>query len=293
MDASTLDLAYVRSHPDNLARLLEHQRIRMTPVTGGDICHAHRLTLDDGTDLFAKTLEPAPPGMFPAEAAGLRWLAEADAVRLPEVIAVTDDLLALEWIEPGHPTPAGMTAFGRDLARLHRAGADNFGAPWPAYVGPLQADNTPKPTWPDYYAENRVRPALRTAVDHGHISRDDARVIDDVLDKMPALTGDPEPPSRLHGDLWSGNLHCASDGEVFLIDPSAYGGHREVDLAMLHLFGAPQLDLIVAAYHDEFPLASDWRDRIALYQLHPLVVHAALFGGTYGPRAAATAHHYR
>ena len=74
------------------------------------------------------------------------------------------------------------------------------------------------------------------------------------------------------------------DGRPWLIDPSAYGGHREVDLAMLRLFGAPSED-VFDAYLDVGPLADGWEERIGLYQLLPLLVHALLFGGSY--RAAA------
>src|SRR2546430_6664921 len=101
----------------------------MTPVPGGDICEAQRLTLDDGSDLFAKTLENAPAGLFEAEAAGLRWLAEAGAVPVPEVIAYADDLLVMEWIAPGAPTVEGMTEFGPQLARLLALGPDGLRAP--------------------------------------------------------------------------------------------------------------------------------------------------------------------
>jgi fructosamine-3-kinase len=106
-----------------------------------------------------------------------------------------------------------------------------------------------------------------------------------------ALTGPPEPPSRLHGDLWSGNVLWSPDG-VVLVDPAAHGGHRETDLAMLALFGLPHLDRVVAAYDEAWPLAEGWRDRVGLHQLHPLLVHAALFGGGYAARAADLARGY-
>jgi fructosamine-3-kinase len=281
-----VDLGYLRAHPDNLPRLLEHQRIRTTPVPGGSICTAERLTLDDGTDLFAKTLTGAPPDFFTAEAAGLRWLREASAVPVPDVVAATGELLVLEWVAPGAPSPAAAEAFGRGLAELHRSGADAFGAPWPGYIGSLPLDNTAAPAWPEFYAERRVRPYLRAAVDRGHLSPADAAVIDRAVAAADAPT---EPPARLHGDLWSGNLHWAADGRVWLVDPAAHGGHRETDLAMLTLFGAPQSERILAAYDEVYPLADGWRDRAGLHQLHPLLVHAVLFGGGYGARAAALA----
>ncbi|GAA1678738.1 fructosamine kinase family protein [Fodinicola feengrottensis] len=287
-----IDLAYVRAHGGTLSRLIEHQRIRMTPVPGGDICVAQRLTLDDGADLFAKTLENAPPGLFAAEAAGLRWLAEPRAVPVPEVIAVADDLLVLEWIPPGRPTAESAATFGRQLAQLHAAGADSFGAPWPGYVGSLPVSNEPADDWPTFYAQRRIQPALRLAVDRHRIGPADVASVEKLLDRLAEVAGPAEPPARIHGDLWAGNVHCGQDGTIWLIDPAAYGGHRETDLAMLTLFSPPHLDRVLSAYAEQRPLADGWRDRLALHQIHPLVVHAALFGGGYGARAGEHARLY-
>ena len=110
-----------------------------------------------------------------------------------------------------------------------------------------------------------------------------------MCERIDDLAGPAEPPARLHGDLWRGNVLWAADGRVWLIDPAAHGGHRETDLAMLHLFGCPHLDRVVAAYDEAAPLAAGWRERVALHQLFPLLVHTVLFGGGYGGQAAAAA----
>ena len=139
-----MDLAYLRAHPEHLPTFLTHQRIRETPVTGGSICQARRLTLEDGASVFAKSMEAgAPPDFFATEAKGLRWLAEAGGAPVPEVIADLPQLLVLEWIDPGEPDPAAAERFGRELAVTHRAGAETFGAPWPGFIGSLPQDNTP------------------------------------------------------------------------------------------------------------------------------------------------------
>ncbi len=159
-----MDLAYLRAHPGQLPAFLTHQRIRETPVPGGDICAASRLTLDDGTSLFTKTWpeqaeSPVPAGFFAAEAAGLRWLAEAGAVPVPEVLVALPGMLALEWIEPGPAEPAAAERLGRDLAALHRAGAPAFGADWPGFIGALPQDNTPATgPWADWFARTRLLP---------------------------------------------------------------------------------------------------------------------------------------
>lgn len=282
-----MDLAYLRAHPDHLPIFLKHQRIRETPVSGGDICTAYRLTLDDGNSVFAKSWpeharSPRPDGFFAAEAAGLRWLREAGAVPVPEVIVDLPDLLALEWVDPGEPTVEAAERFGRELAALHRAGAPAFGADWPGFIGTLPQDNTPSPgPWSAWFAETRLLPYLRRSADNRSLSAADVALVEQVISRIDRYGGD-EPPSRIHGDLWPGNVLWAADGRAWLVDPAAHGGHRETDLAQLALFGgAPHLALIVSAYQEVWPLADGWQARVPLHQLHLLLVHTALFGAAY------------
>ncbi len=287
-----MDLAYLRAHPHQLATLLTHQRIRETPVPGGSICAASRLTLDDGTSLFAKSWAgpgPVPEGLFAAEAAGLRWLRDAGAVAVPEVISVGEELLAMEWVEPGAPSAAAAERFGRELAALHRSGAPAVGAPWPGYIGRLPQDNTQRPgPWSRWFADHRLAPHLRTSADRGALSDADVRLVERVLSAIDRYGGD-EPPARIHGDLWPGNLLWTGE-RVWLVDPAAHGGHRETDLATLTLFGgAPFLDRILAAYQEVWPLPPGWVERRPVHQLHLLLVHTALFGAAYRQAVVETA----
>lgn len=284
---AVMDLAYLRAHPSHLPTFLTHQRIRETPVAGGDICAASRLTLDDGHSIFAKTWperagRPVPEGFFATEAAGLRWLREADAVAVPEVLVALPELLALEWVEPGEPTAEAAERFGRELAGLHRAGAPAFGADWPGFIGALPADNTPDPgPWSSWFARCRLLPYLRRSVDGGALSGAEVALVEEVVNRIGEFGGD-EPPARVHGDLWPGNVLWGADDRAWLVDPAAHGGHRETDLAQLALFGgAPHLDRILAAYAEAWPPADGWRDRVPLHQLHLLLVHTALFGAAY------------
>ncbi len=243
----------------------------------------------------AGTGQAAPDEMaaaFAAEANGLRWLAAADAVPVPEVLAVTEAALVISMIPPGHATPSAAFRFGTELARLHAAGSEDFGAPWRGFIASLPLDNTPGPPgqptgaapnwppWPQWYANRRLLPYLRQALDSGALRPEDGRLVEAVLDRIDSLAGPAEPPSRIHGDCWAGNVLWSGD-RGWLIDPAAHGGHRETDLAMLALFGAPHLDRILAGYNDTTPLAAGWRSRVPLHQLHPLLVHACLFGASY------------
>ncbi|NUR90258.1 MAG: phosphotransferase [Nonomuraea sp.] len=229
-----------------------------------------RAVLEDGRDVFVKT-----GADFGSEAAGLRWLAES-GMPVPEVISADGDQLVLEWVDEDRPTGESAERFGRDLARMHRAGADAFGAPWPGFIADLPMDNAPEDDWPTFYATRRILPFVRQAA----LPSADTRLIDRAVDRFHEVAGPEEPPARIHGDLWSGNLLWSGGGGV-LVDPAAHGGHRETDLAMLALFGAPYLERILAAYDAEFPLADGWRERVPLHQLHPLLVHVVLFGGSY------------
>lgn len=263
--------------------------VSTTPVAGGDICTATRLRLTDGRGAIIKTRPHAPEGFFEREAEGLRWLAEAGGVKVPHVLAVADDCLVLDWVEPSKPTPDVAERFGRALASTHLSGADAFGGPRDGFVGLAPLPNRTLPAWPEFFASRRVMPYVRAAVDRGSLTTDEAATIEAAMRRIHDLAGPEEAPSRLHGDLWSGNIVWGADGDVWVIDPAAHGGHRESDLAMLSLFGAPHLQRILDAYDEAASLADGWRDRQALHQLHPLLVHSVLFGGTYGARAAAAA----
>jgi fructosamine-3-kinase len=246
------------------------------------------VTLADGREAFVKTRADASPGEYAAEAAGLKWLAEPGAVRTPRVLEVAEDYLALEWVERGRLQATGVEELGRGLAQTHGAGAPRFGdfraAGAPARFGSLGLPNDPTDDWPSFYAERRLRPLARIARARDALAPAGIDAVERVCERIAELTGPPEPPARLHGDLWSGNVMAGADGRAWLIDPSAYGGHREVDLAMLRLFGAPSEGLF-DAYLRLAPLADGWEERVGLYQLLPLLVHALLFGGSY--RAAA------
>ena len=264
------------------------------PVAGGDINEAYRVRLADGREAFVKTRPDPGPGEYVAEAAGLEWLAQAGGLPTPAVLAVEETFLALAWVDGGALDGAGEEELGRGLALMHRAGAPCFGGVGDggvARLGSLSLPNDPAADWATFYAERRLAPLARAARDRGALSAAGSLTVERVCERLPGLVGDAEPPARLHGDLWSGNVMAGADGRPWLIDPSAYGGHREVDLAMLRLFGGPG-ERTFAAYEEATPLADGWEGRVALYQLLPLLVHAALFGGGYGAAAERAAERY-
>ncbi|TNM69071.1 fructosamine kinase [Streptomyces sp. NP160] len=262
----------------------------------------HQLAGSATDDPFVKSRASAPEGFFAVEAAGLAWLAEAvpaGGVPVPPVLEVTRERIVLPRLQQVPPTPGAAERFGRQLAATHAAGAPHHGSPpagWDddGWIGTARLPHAPGATaapggWGAFFARLRLAPHLAAARDAGALDDDDARVLERLCARLEeGAWDDGRPPSRLHGDLWSGNALWTAEG-VVLVDPAAHGGHAETDLGMLALFGLPHLERVLASYDEAAPLADGWRERVRLHQVHPLLVHAQLFGGSYGAAAGRAA----
>lgn len=263
-----------------------------------------------------------PQADLVGEAAGLRWLGEAEAdggLVCSRVVRADAHFLMEERIDEGAPTREKARLAGAALARTHAAGASWYGCPPPGWRGdgyvigrsltPVVPDEPAESTgWGALCAEWRVTPHVRTIRDDGLVGASEVRLLSHVADRMAAGDFDsPEPElvcsrghrcSRIHGDLWAGNLLWAADGSraastgAALIDPMASGGHAETDLAMLQLFGCAYLDDIIAAYNEVSPLADGWRERVGIHQLVPVLLHCVLFGESYVGLALSIAQRY-
>jgi fructosamine-3-kinase len=256
--------------------------------------------MTDLGDRFVKRRPDAPAGFFEVEAAGLRWLAVPGGAGVAEPLDVSPGRLTTARLDIVPPTGAAADDFGRRLAVTHDAGARHFGVPpdgWDGdgFIGTIGLPHAMEPlkSWGEFYANLRLRPYLRTAYHHGTIDGHQLQVFERVCTRLEAGEYDDpsDEPCRIHGDLWSGNVVWATGG-VHLIDPAAHGGHRETDLAMLGLFGLPQLERVLRAYDEAHPLTDGWRDRVGLHRLHPLLTHVVMFGGSYVAQAIAMAHKY-
>lgn len=247
-------------------------------ATGGCIGEAFTLRFADGGRAFLKTYPQLPEEVVVREAEGLRWLAQAGA-RVPQVLTVGDGYLLLELVVVS-AVRAHPEQLGRELAALHRFGAPGFGLPTPNYLARLRQDNRPAPQWADFYRDRRLEPLLQRAAERGLVSAALRRGFDRLYERLDQLVGPPEPPARLHGDLWGGNCIVDQHGQAWLIDPAVYGGHREIDLAMMRLFGGFSARTF-SAYAEAFPLAPGHEQRVPLYQLYPLLAHLVMFGEGY------------
>ena len=215
-----------------------------------------------------------------------------------EVVDTGPHHLDLAFVAEAPPSREHAEQLGRGLAVTHAAGAPAFDIGPPGWAGdgwlgplsqPLPLPLGSWPSWGEFLATARIAPLVRLGRDRGVLGAGDAT----VLDRFAATVADGrfdtgEPPARLHGDLWSGNVLWSASGAV-LIDPAAHGGHREADLAMLALFGCPHLAQLLSAYDELAPLSEGWRGRVLLHQVHPLLLHAVLFGGSYTDQAVSAA----
>ncbi len=264
---------------ERVAVAVDSEVVAAVRVGGGDVAESFRIALADGRTVFAKTHLAPPPGFFQTEAAGLAWLRAPGVVDVPEVLAVEDGLLVLEWIAEGRPFATTEAQLGRALAELHLSGAPCFGREDGRPTGSRRLPNDPCTSWAEFYAVGRLVPLARLWRDAA-LPPATADRLERVADRLVEIGGPPEPPARLHGDLWAGNRLVDARGRSWLIDPAAHGGHREFDLAMMRLFGGFGADCH-EAYAQCHPLDSGWPGRVPLHQLAPLAVHAIKFGGGY------------
>jgi len=287
----------VRSdHPSLLDELGYGKPLGLVPVGGGCIADAAVATFANGAQAFVKQAprghEPLAADMFECEAQGLRTLAGANAIRVPKVLAVDKDALVLELIQGAQKRRDFAEHFGRRFAALHQHrgracgfGRDNYIGTSRQFNKPLAGawDSLEDPAgsgWPEFFLERRLHAQARLAASKGR-GHQLGRLLDRAEAHIVELLGEAiEPPSLLHGDLWSGNYIVDDLGEACLIDPAVYFGHREADLAMTRLFGGFEA-AFYGAYYESAPLAPGHEERQKIYQLYHVLNHFNLFGGGY------------
>lgn len=253
-----------------------------TRLGGGDFADSRCLTLSDKRRVFLKTHKKPPPNFFSTEATGLTWLHNTRTVPIPEVLWVSDTPpgLALQWIQEGPRVASGEQQLGVQLAELHQTPFECFGRPDQRTTGSLALPNTPSSDWVTFYRDQRLIPLIQLSEDRNALPKNTQRLLATLCDSLDQFAPPAAKPSLVHGDLWAGNRIVDGDGLSWLIDPAAHGNHREFDLAMMRLFGGYGEDCY-AAYQEHTPLDAGWQDRVPLFQLAPLIVHAIKFGGHY------------
>jgi protein-ribulosamine 3-kinase len=227
-----------------------------------------------------KVSEKPSSDILRQEVIGLDALRQTGTFVIPEVICQgkTDQhqFLVMKFIESGSPN---WISFGEQLAKLHQHTTDSFGWQSDNFIASLEQRNRQHTNWTVFYIQERIAPQLKLAKQKGHLQNISFKALDRMENWMHANCPESKP-ALLHGDLWNGNALFDKHGNPALIDPSVYYGSREMDLAMMQLFGGFPQD-VFDAYQATYPLDPEQKERVALYQLYPLLVHLNLFGKSY------------
>ena len=257
--------------------------LNSSSISGGSINDAYRLETTEGQFFLKVNSAVRYPGMFDKEAMGLRLLSEHSSFTIPKPIVVQQlgakQIMVMDWVEQGSPTEDFSEQFGRYLSEMHLCSNPRFGLDHSNYIGSLNQSNEAEQSWEAFYWNQRIAPQIRLATDSGLVTQSMRLGFENFRKELSSIFP-TELPALLHGDLWSGNYGVDSDGSPVIFDPAVYYGHREMDLAMMKLFGGFN-DSIFETYHAYQPLEPGWEERIPIGQLYPLMVHVNLFGSSY------------
>jgi protein-ribulosamine 3-kinase len=256
--------------------------LRYLPLSGGSIHHAERIETNVGT-FFVKHNHASHYENFVAEVDGLECLRKTQTLRVPQTILVAcasgTAFLVLEYLDTHPPAKNFWERFGESLAALHRHRAEQFGYERHNFIGALVQHNTPHSSWSEFFIAERLSPMIARAYQSGLLSAHERARLERLFPMLEQFCPD-EPPALLHGDLWSGNFLSGPHGLPVVFDPAVYFGHREAEIAFMHLFGGFH-ERLFQAYHAAFPLAPNWQARMDVFNLYPLLVHLNLFGRSY------------
>lgn len=284
--------------PSQITKQLKEEHnidiVSFTSVTGGCINSCFKINTSLKSFFLKWNDALRFPNMFENEAKGLRLLAEHSLFTIPVVfnVGTTKEIswLLMEYIESSSPSYNFWQKLAEKLAHLHQNSSSSFGLNHSNYIGSLKQSNTQMTDWSDFFITQRIIPQLKRAIDSGKLDGKIQINFEKLFTSLPNLIP-KEPPSLLHGDLWSGNLHANVDGDPCLFDPAVYYGHREMELAFTTLFGGFD-KVFYETYQQSFPLDPDFESRIPIYNLYPLLVHVNLFGGGYANQVTQIMNNY-
>jgi fructosamine-3-kinase len=254
----------------------------ISPISGGDISNAFLVKTQSAENLFIKANKVELYPMFVEEAIGLAEIESSCPFSTPKVLAhgktATESYLALEYLEPSAKSELFWQQLGEELAQVHSKTSDSFGFESNNFIGSLPQYNSKASTWAEFFVELRLEFQVKLAFDHKLLSKNHLRKFNALYNELESIFP-REKPSLVHGDLWSGNVHC-SNNNAFVIDPAVYYGHREMDLAFSLMFGGFS-PIFYESYESQLPLEKGFGKRVEFYNLYPTLVHLNLFGKSY------------
>ncbi len=250
---------------------------------GGSLSESRLLVTKEGTYYFLK-LDGEKTGILPAEAHGLNELKHHSSFRIPQVIAVEDDFLITEYIEPGKPHGDFFSDFAQKLANMHRFQGNSFGWPATNFIGTSRQLNHiyQDQTWAHFFVHARIKPQI-TWLKQKEIWPKKLWELEEelFLTIFKSLTEVTDTSaSLLHGDLWSGNFLCDRNNQCVLIDPACYFGHHEAELSIARLFGGFPQEFF-DTYYKQLPKSPGYETRFKIYCLYHLLNHVNIFGSAY------------
>ena len=263
----------------NIALQNDLKLTEASALAGGDINEVFLLKFEERELVVKINSAEDFPGMFDAEAKGLQLLRDSKSFIVPEVFRVGEigkySYLMMEYLGHGKKSLDFWENFGQNLAKLHKVTNTNFGLDHDNYIGSLPQSNKISTSASQFYVEQRLQPQFKKAIDNGFNINEVDRFYKNIYQEIPE-----EKPALIHGDLWSGNYLTTCNGHPALIDPAIAFAPREMDIAMMKLFGGFSED-VYKIYNSVFPLELGWEDRVSTWQLYYLLVHLNLFGSNY------------
>lgn len=270
--------------------------ISQVPVAGGDTSQSYCVKSFGGQKYFVKVNRcPESFEMFKSEVLGLAILGFSKVIRVPKVVWRTEKAsdvacLILEYIPRGRTSAIFWERLGQGLANLHGNTSSTFGFSHNNFIGTIRQNNKRHESWSAFYANERLTPQMKMAIDNGRMQGSDSKRLERLCARLDTICPN-EVPALIHGDFWSGNVLCSEEGEPVLVDPSAYFGHREMDLAMAQLFGRFD-DSFFQSYNHQWPLEPGFNTRSPVYQLYYVLIHVNLFGLAYTEQARTILRQY-
>jgi protein-ribulosamine 3-kinase len=264
--------------------------IQFNTVGGGSINETYQIIINKDQKFFCKINSASKyPFLFLKEKNGLEFLAKQNIIYIPKIIACEEkeekQILILEWIEQGLRNENFWKIFGEQLASLHKISWSDgdrntmFGLNENNYMGALHQSNTPSKSWIEFFIDQRLEPQIKLALENSLLEISSVKLFSNLYKKLAEIFSE-EPSSLLHGDLWSGNFLCSAFNQPVLIDPAAYFGNRNADLAMTTLFGGFDKSFY-ESYNYHFPFPVNYGQEWKICNLYPLLIHLNLFGKSY------------
>jgi protein-ribulosamine 3-kinase len=265
-------------------------------LSGGCISNAYKLNVAGGGAYLLKINDNQNGDMFIKEANGLIELKKAGAIKVPEVVLAEKNFILLEFINSSGKSKSFFKDFGIKFSQLHKYNAKTFGFYEDNYIGANPQLNLPAKdeatNWIKFYFDKRILYQFKLIEKNGYATDELRLGISKLENKIENILSDSaEPPSLLHGDLWSGNYMIDENGNACLIDPAVYYGHREADLGMTKLFGGFSSEFY-GSYNENFPLADGYNYRENIYKLYHVLNHLNLFGRGYYSQAISLIYYY-